>query len=114
MPLDVYMNLLKVAKQLELLRKHFEKAIIINSGYRCPQHNENSGGSQNSQHKLGTASDIVVKGWHSYQVYEEIERLRLKGEIVEGGQGKYDTFTHFDLRNKKARWDNSAKSWNKM
>ncbi len=107
MPEEVYLNLVKVASQLQLLRDHFKASIKINSGYRCPQHNQNIGGSERSQHKLGTASDIVVKGWHSHQVYEEIDRLREKGDILQGGLGKYDTFTHFDLRKNKARWDNT-------
>ena len=61
MPEEVYLNLVKVASQLQLLRDHFKASIKINSGYRCPQHNQNIGGSERSQHKLGTASDIVVR-----------------------------------------------------
>lgn len=113
MPVDVYINLLQVAKQLEVLRKHFDKAIIINSAYRCPAHNKKIGGSLRSQHKVGTASDIVVKGWHSHEVFEEIEKLRKEGKIIEGGLGKYDTFTHFDLRKNRARWDNTFASHHK-
>jgi len=109
MPKEVYLNLIKVANQLQLLRNHFGASIKINSGYRCPEHNENIGGSTRSQHKLGTGADIVVKGWHSSLVYEEIDRLRSEGEILQGGLGKYDTFTHFDLRGTRARWDNSTK-----
>lgn len=110
MPKDIYLNLVKVANQLQLLRKHFGASIKINSGYRCPQHNDITiKGSKKSQHKLGTAADIVVKGWHPSLVYEEIDRLRSEGEILQGGLGKYDTFTHFDLRGTRARWDNSTK-----
>ena len=117
-PEEVFLNLVKVANQLQLLRNHFGESISINSGYRCPEHNENIGGAskivdgikiQTSQHCKGTAADIVVKGWHSHQVYDEIDRLRTEGEILQGGLGKYDSFTHFDLRKYKARWDYSKK-----
>tara|TARA_R100001463_G_scaffold33802_2_gene74638 strand:- start:271 stop:663 length:393 start_codon:yes stop_codon:yes gene_type:complete len=107
MPLDIYMNLNLVAKQLEILRKHFDEPIRINSAYRCAAHNKKVGGSLRSQHKLGTATDIVVRGLHSHDVFDEIEKLRKEGKITEGGLGKYDSFTHFDLRKNRARWDNT-------
>ncbi len=33
--------------------------IIVNSGYRCPAHDKNVGGSGSGQHTKGTAADIV-------------------------------------------------------
>ena len=43
-------------------RKHFGKPIDIISGLRCDQHNSDSGGVWNSQHKYGEAADIYVRG----------------------------------------------------
>lgn len=41
-------------------RKHFGQPIDIVSGLRCDQHNADSGGVINSQHKYGEAADVYV------------------------------------------------------
>ena len=105
MPREVYENLHAVAEQLQVLRNFLGQSIKINSGYRCPKHNENIGGTKNSQHKLGTASDIVVKGMESETIKKHIEDRILKGEMLEGGLGLYNTFVHYDIRGTKARWN---------
>ncbi len=38
---------------LEQLRLRLGRPILINSGYRCRNHNEKVGGGHNSQHLLG-------------------------------------------------------------
>ena len=49
---------------LEEIRSHFKTMyggrvrVKVNSGCRCPDHNLSVGGSQSSQHLLGTAADI--------------------------------------------------------
>lgn len=47
-------------EKLEKLRERLGcSKIIINSGYRCPAHDKNVGGSGSGQHTMGTAADIV-------------------------------------------------------
>lgn len=41
------------------LRAALARPITIASGYRCPDHNEEVGGSRTSQHLLGKAMDII-------------------------------------------------------
>ena len=67
------------------------------------------GGVKSSQHVLGKAADIVVKGLEPKLVYEIIEDLIDKGDMLQGGLGLYDTFVHYDIRKTKARWNNSTK-----
>ena len=43
---------------LEPLREHFQEAVYVTSGYRCPQLNSAVGGVHNSQHMRGEAVDI--------------------------------------------------------
>lgn len=87
---------------LEDLREAFgHKPMTINSGYRCPQYNEKIGGSARSQHKEGTATDIVIAGISPDEVHQACENFT--------GLGKYNTFTHVDSREQKkgqqpARW----------
>ena len=90
---------IELVEILEKVRKHFGKPVTINSACRCENHNKSVGGGDKSQHKLGRAADIVVKGKTPYQVAEFINQ-----SYPECGMGVYDTFTHLDSRRYKARW----------
>jgi len=105
MPLEVYENVIKLAGELQKLRTYLDRPIKINSAYRCPEHNSKIGGSKNSQHLLGKASDIVVESLKPAEVFIIIEDLIDFGELLQGGLGNYQTFTHYDIRKTKARWD---------
>lgn len=109
MPEDVWSNIKILAAQLETLRSHLKKPINITSGFRSENYNEVIGGVKGSQHTLGKASDIQIKGMKPKKVYEAIEKLIDKGLMLEGGLGLYDTFVHYDIRGTHARWDNSTK-----
>lgn len=50
------------AAMLEVVRGHFGRAIIIHSGYRCPELNAAVDGSVTSQHMRGEAADFHVAG----------------------------------------------------
>jgi hypothetical protein len=43
------------------------------------------------------------------EVADTIELLIAEGKMEQGGLGRYDTFTHFDVRGSKARWDERSK-----
>jgi len=88
-------------RKLQKLRDDLGAPISINSGYRCPAHNAEVGGADNSQHKYGTATDIVVKGMSPDEVADACESF--------SGLGRYDSFTHVDSRSGKARWDKRSK-----
>ena len=108
MPEDVWQNIKTLAKQLEVLRSHLNKPITVTSGFRSETHNNRIGGKKNSQHLLGKAADIQVKGLKPKTVYKAIEKLIEQGKMLEGGLGLYDTFVHYDTRGEVARWDNST------
>lgn len=85
---------------LEGVRAHFGVPVAVNSGYRCPTHNKNVGGATSSRHMDGDASDIMLSGVDPRLVYEYLDGV--VGNL--GGVGKYNTFTHVDVRGHKARW----------
>jgi uncharacterized protein YcbK (DUF882 family) len=91
---------------LQKLREKVGKSISINSAYRCASHNKAVGGSTNSRHVVGDATDIVIAGLSPAQVADICEPLF-------NGLGRYDTFTHIDSRalgaKPKARWDLRSK-----
>jgi len=85
---------------LEKIRTHFNAPVRITSGYRTPGHNKKIGGTSRSQHIYGLAADIVVTGVAPERVADYAETL-LKNK---GGIGRYNSFTHIDVRNTKSRW----------
>ena len=109
MPDNVLENVKVVAEQLQVLRDVLNIPITINSAYRSPKHNKKIGGVKNSQHLTGKAVDIVAKGITTNYLAFKINELILKGKMLEGGIGIYDTFVHYDIRGIKVRWDNRKK-----
>lgn len=85
---------------LELVRCHFQQPVIITSARRCNKHNKAVGGAAKSQHLLGTAVDIKVKGIAPSTVYQFLDST-FPNSL---GLGSYRTFTHIDIRPNKARW----------
>ncbi len=109
MPEDVYNNVKSLAIELQIIRDFTNESISINSGYRCLKHNRDIGSNDRSQHPKGKAADIVIDGYNPDEVYEIVQNLRrnpvLKGVTIQG-IGRYNTFTHVDIRDYYANWDN--------
>ena len=93
----------RLVNALQELRDLAGLPVRISSGYRCPEHNRAIGGAPRSQHLLGTAADISVRGMTPGQMYrlaEDVEAFR------NGGIGVYPDkgFVHVDVRDGRARW----------
>lgn len=93
--------------KLNAIRSRYGKPIVINSGYRSPEHNKAVGGVPNSFHTLGVAADIRP-------LTKNMGDLALLQQICDemnptGGVGFYDTFVHVDVRGSHARWDERTK-----
>lgn len=85
---------------LERVRVCFNAPVVVNSGYRCPQHNRNVRGARRSQHLYGTAADIQVAGHSPREVHDYLKKIR----GGKGGLGLYRTFTHVDTGPDGRRW----------
>lgn len=103
-PEKFYNNVIKLAEQLEVLRASLGKPINIMSGYRTAQYNAKKKGAVKSQHLLAKAADIIVEEFEPKVVYYEIENLIAQGKMKDGGLGLYDTFVHYDIREKRTRF----------
>ena len=104
-PDDVAENLRRLAVEaLEPVRARFGKPITILSGYRSKEHNRAVGGAPGSQHLSGQAADIRIAGIDPALVADAIDEMQRSGEIPLGGLGRYDSFTHLDIRGRLARW----------
>ena len=93
----------RLVDALQELRDLADLPVRVTSGYRCPEHNRAIGGATQSQHLLGTAADISVRGMTPAQMYrlaEGVEAFR------NGGIGVYPDkgFIHVDVRDGRARW----------
>ena len=88
----------KLVDLLDRIRKSFDKPITIMSGRRCKAHNTKVGGAKNSQHVLGNAADIQVKGVKPDDVPGERRRhppiLRARRHQVRRGQGDHPPRLH--------------------
>ncbi len=92
---------------LQCIREHFGKAVTITSGYRTAAHNAAVGGAKSSQHLLGRAADIRVRGISVEDVASYAESLMPDW----GGVGRYPVkagratgWVHVDTRQNKSRW----------
>lgn len=107
---DNYMcNVRDLCENLQVLRDHIGKPIVVISGYRSPEYNTKIGGAKKSQHMLAKAADIIVSGMTSLEVRNTIIQLIKDGKMKKGGVGIYPTFTHYDVRGFNARWGSYKK-----
>lgn len=91
---------------LNAIRSRYGKPIVVNSGYRSPEHNAAVGGVKNSYHTLGLAADIRPLNENRSDL---TELQAICDEMnPRGGVGFYDTFVHVDVRGEHARWDNRS------
>ena len=93
-----------LAENLQVLRDYIGRPIKIISGYRSPDYNKKIGGARRSQHMTAKAADIKVDGMEPWIVKKIIEHLIHEGHMMKGGVGIYETFVHYDVRGRNARW----------
>jgi len=69
-PNDLIVNRLRTLciNVLQPVREHFNKPVMINSGYRCPKLNTAIKGAKTSQHVLGYAADFEIMGLSNYDL----------------------------------------------
>ncbi|MBK25131.1 MAG: hypothetical protein CME70_14130 [Halobacteriovorax sp.] len=103
-PFEYIDNVRLLAENLQVLRDHIGLPIRVISGYRSPSYNRKIGGARKSQHMVAKAADIKVTGLTPDQVWNTVLQLIKEGKMLQGGVGRYVTFTHYDVRLRKARW----------
>lgn len=87
-------------EKLERVREEYGKSIIVTSGYRCPDHNAEIGGKENSSHMAGIAGDITPK----LITLDELDTLyEICYNIFDNiGDGRSKKFIHVDDREPKS------------
>ena len=82
---------------------HVGYKLEISCAYRCPDHNAEVGGVENSYHVQGCAADVLVPDDDSIDVDTLAE---IAEECGADGIGRYydSDFVHVDTRGYEARW----------
>jgi uncharacterized protein YcbK (DUF882 family) len=104
LPTALKPNLNELTKNLQIIRNHIHKPVIVISGYRSSRCNLRVRGAQKSQHMHAKAADIVVKNMSHDDLHRLILKLIKEGKIREGGVGLYRTHVHYDIRGYRSRW----------
>jgi uncharacterized protein YcbK (DUF882 family) len=106
-PAEKIASAVELLQNLQIIRDHFQRPIVIISGYRSPERNKAVGGADKSQHLEAKAADIKIAGVPTEEIYNRIDKLISQGKIKQGGLGKYikSGFVHYDVRGTKARWE---------
>jgi len=109
MPAFVKENVKELAENLQVLRDVVGRIDLTNA-YRCKEHNADVGGSTNSQHIKGKAADIKSNTLSPSEIASITDDLMKSEKFKLGGIGIYNTFTHVDIREYKARWSKTIKN----
>lgn len=96
-------NVIKLARQLDIVREKWGKPIGVTSWYRPILVNRRVGGAVNSQHTRGLAADIYPIDGDVYAFQKWLD----KQWLFALGYGAKKGFVHVDLRqsNPKIRWN---------
>ena len=94
-------------EKLQKVRDIYAKGIGINSGYRCPKHNEEVGGKPGSAHMSGLGADPSP----SLRTLDELDELYdvCYDEFNNVGDGRNKGFVHVDTRPLKS--DGKKRTW---
>lgn len=84
---------------LEAFRVEYGEPIILNSAYRCPDHNLAVGGVAGSYHVLGRAADLSAP-----TVKQRMKFMELAKRHGLLGVGLGHNFVHLDNRTKSTFW----------
>ena len=89
---------------LQKIREHFNKPVIVNSGYRNAAYNKKVGGASRSQHIYGKAADICISVVDPLEIARYVER---ECELIKG-IGLYTWGVHVDTRTNAYKWDSRS------
>lgn len=98
-PQEYFDNIFKLANGLQKVRNVVNRPITINSGWRTPEHNTSVGGASNSQHLIGKAADVTIKG-----LAPKFANIYLAKYGNFNGFGIAINYTHVDIRDSFGIW----------
>jgi zinc D-Ala-D-Ala carboxypeptidase len=101
---------------LQPIRSHFDKPLIISSGYRSAQLSIEIGSSINSQHVLGMAADVEIWGISNKELFNyvinELEFDQAILEFFKGDEEPNSGWCHFSYNKNESRRESLIASRN--
>ena len=88
-----------LVKLLQKTRELITAPLIINSAFRCKEHNANVGGAPLSFHVLGMAADVRSTRMRPETLLKNLDSILSPSE---GGLFLYPTHVHADVRRDRA------------
>jgi len=71
-------ELVRVLKSIE---RHYNRPLVVTSGYRSPKHNRRVGGASGSRHTSCEAADIQVEGVSKWQLAKYLRTMPARGGV---------------------------------
>jgi len=104
---------------LQPLREHFDRPILVTSGYRGAALNKEVGGSDSSRHVIGCAADFIIKDISPAAAWEEMLGRNLSRSVdfdrmcyYQGfGGGRFHVDIRETLRQRKLLFVNTDDGW---
>ena len=104
-PRDLWLNIVKTARILDMFRSRIAAPVRISNAYRSPAYNRCIGGATSSMHMKFNALDFSVEGMSRPSDWARLLRSMRDDEgLFIGGVGLYSTFVHLDTRGTDADW----------
>lgn len=104
-PVEYEDRIKELAENLQVIRDEVGAPLKVLSGYRTPEYQMKvNPKAPNSQHPQGRAADLATRDKTPKQLHTIIERLIREKKIKQGGLGLYKGFVHYDIRGRRARW----------
>lgn len=110
--------------RLQKFRSWYMRPMVVSSGYRTKEYNAKVGGSPNSKHILGIATDFLLpldelEKYNEQRIEEFYNNVKNKWlelcaqDNLGGGVGFYDKYIHLDSRSKGDYSSGSYAFWDK-
>lgn len=96
-------NIAMQAEEMDQVRAHFNRPIVVTSWLRPEKYNKMIGGSSDSAHMYGLATDFVIPGIETAHVKKVLQDQPL----IYTGRGEIDTTTWIHLDLKPGAWFNA-------
>ena len=80
---------------MEMIRNFIDKPVIVHCVNRCPQHNADVGGKENSEHIIGRACDFHVKWMRNKKLHKIL--LHMFDDDIVNDLGLYNWGVHVGI-----------------
>jgi len=80
---DVQVSCLRpqLMNMLKMVQKHYDRPVVVTSGFRDPRRNRLVGGARHSMHTLCAAADIQVDGVSKWQLADYLRSIPGRGGV---------------------------------